>query len=528
MAEEPACLGGLVTQDGSLDMEQIKVQMIKEFEARLEKKEEELWRRGQAEMRKLQQEQQQMNARMAAMQDRETSLVNEMSTLRGALMDVTSKFETVVKDMREVLRTIPGGHRSGMSPSAISTTASPDALNRAEACHAQTPGSTCKGTELLLAGSQRYTPTSAWAAHNPMEESSIAEMPSFDKVSSADCRTPDFCTPPRSSGPAEETALPTDSFASHAAASSCSPAVLSLANALPSALPSSPLPCGPAGVASSQPSPGLKRLQLAEHLDCPDVEQPSPPSSVQAALARGTPSPPRPYGSHKSGGTRYQLELIKEQGFVTLGMEVNPEDDETLFVKAIDEHGLVAVHNLRQDSDDTRILVGDKIVQVNDVSNSYDGMLSECKYKQHLTIVVLRPGGDSDDSAEESASETSKVPSPVVMRLRAEAQAFVPSTQKEAPQTSVGAPPGLERHEIAGGEGTGLGPGAEHSMAAPSGYTQQAAPLLIPGANPGQILAPYLPAAVTPSCGTPLATLPPAAYTVNSSMEEEVKRALFP
>eukprot|EP00971_Amphidinium_carterae_P003338 65820-Amphidinium_carterae.1 len=121
-------------------------------------------------------------------------------------------------------------------------------------------------------------------------------------------------------------------------------------------------------------------------------------------------------------------------------MEVDQLEDETLSVKAIDACGLVGAHNLKQDTDSNRIMVGDVIVQINDVANTTDGMLQECKTKHLLRIVLVRRSVDAEESGEETASEATKLAAPMVMRLRADAQAFVPSAHTG--QSSV--PPGLE------------------------------------------------------------------------------------
>eukprot|EP00971_Amphidinium_carterae_P191022 3790952-Amphidinium_carterae.1 len=275
MAGESPQRGRIATPDG---FDALKSLLMKDFAAKLEEKEEELWRRGQVEMRKLQQEQQQMAARMVVMQDRETSLMAEMSTLRRALLDVTSKFEFVVKDMREVLRSMPQKSGGGMSPSVLSTMASPNIIKGEELNLAGTPAST--GREPLHS-SHRYTPISMWGATT--EESSIIEMPSFDKA--AEGRIADFCTPPRRSG-AEHSAMtrfPSDSGVSQGAASSCSPAVLSLATALPSVALESPHPYR--APSANVGSPGLTPLQLAACLDRQEHESNSP-GSVQAVRSK--------------------------------------------------------------------------------------------------------------------------------------------------------------------------------------------------------------------------------------------------
>mmetsp|Transcript_71705 Transcript_71705/g.134101 ORF Transcript_71705/g.134101 Transcript_71705/m.134101 type:complete len:427 (-) Transcript_71705:71-1351(-) len=423
MAGESPQRGRGATPDG-FDMEAFKRLMVQEFEAKLEEKEEELWRRGQVEMRKMQQEQQQMAARMGVLQDREASLMAEMATLRGALLDVTSKFELVVKDMREVLRSMPRNDGGTITPSVLSTTASPNIIKGDHLNQAHTPASTGRSTEQLL-GSYQYTPVSLWGAHNVTEESSIVEMASLDRVSSAEGRSPDFCTPPRRQGAGEDTTF-----------ASCSPAVLSLATALPSVGVESPNP-QPANIRSL--SSGLTPLKLAACLDGQEHEANSPGSSAQAGFASSTSPAPKEHDERRSASARLTVAVTKERGYETLGMEVDQLEDETLSVKAIDDSGLVGAHNLKQDSDANRIMVGDVIVQINDIAKNTEGMLQECKSKQILHITVLRRVADVEDT-----SEASKHASHTPMRMRAEAQAFVPSTQTELGQSALGAPPGLE------------------------------------------------------------------------------------
>lgn len=186
------------------------------------------------------------------------------------------------------------------------------------------------------------------------------------------------------------------------------------------------------------------------------------------------------------------IELMKEPGFTTLGMEVNQLDDSSLRIESIDEHGLVGWHNARQESELSQILVGDCIVEVNGVRSEAGLMLHECKVKQHLSIVLSRDvmgiGGMGWDtqgitgsrSHVSSADELAKGGSPVAStslplvvlgprllssghradeqsatdvggagsspsggQLRPDAQVFVPSSAQKEAAVPVFAPPGL-------------------------------------------------------------------------------------
>merc|ERR1719253_413638 len=102
-----------------------------DLEAKLSQKEESLWRRGQVEIRRLQLEHAQVASSVGTLQERQEAIVKENQKIRGALLEVTSKFETVVKEMREVLRTMPQTQQRGSpSPSVASTSASCEAVEQ--------------------------------------------------------------------------------------------------------------------------------------------------------------------------------------------------------------------------------------------------------------------------------------------------------------------------------------------------------------------------------------------------------------
>merc|ERR1712137_1270098 len=105
-------------------------------------------------------------------------------------------------------------------------------------------------------------------------------------------------------------------------------------------------------------------------------------------------------------------------------------------VEGIDHHGLVARHNAIQDSDTQGLLVGDRIVEVNSVRQDPGKILEQCKIAQRLLITVARYvlGGAATRSINHVRNDSASSPPP--MRLRPEAEVFVPSAQKDVTATS--------------------------------------------------------------------------------------------
>jgi hypothetical protein len=139
----------------------------------------------------------------------------------------------------------------------------------------------------------------------------------------------------------------------------------------------------------------------------------------------------------------FSVKILKEPGFATLGIEVN-EEDACLMVEGIDGNGLVARHNEKQESDPQRLLVGDRIVEVNGIRQDPARILGECKAKRHLIFTVARyiPGG---------APAVAPPPEPL-KQLRPEAEVFVPASAQTSAvaataQSSLVMPPGLEHRE---------------------------------------------------------------------------------
>lgn len=426
------------------DLEALQEKIMVQIQHKLSQKEESLWRRGQVEIKRLQTQQKEVTATLSVMQERQENLVKENQKMRGALMEVTTKFEQVVKQMREVLRALPQAQqqeqaRPSPSPSEASTAASGEAPREEQVASREEPtlASGLQAPVGWFAGSSQCgmdTPISMWHGSRGMpacgEESAV---PPALGASCSDSEAKYFSTPPRVAAGA----MPADDFlaqlpipGSWGSAAAPSPAVLSLASAIPSSV---------AAPTTPSPSPGTaQRLHLAEWLPDPtasskqDVLMPTPPlptrqsevPSVASGTAMGCPS-----SQHS-----VTIELNKEPGFTTLGIEVN-QDDGTLKVEHIDEHGFVGHYNQALAAEDqaNRVLIGDRIVEVNGIRDAPSRMLHECKVSQRLTVTLERK------SEVCGAKET---------KLRPDAQVFVPSAQKGSQVPSaegVAAPPGLEQ-----------------------------------------------------------------------------------
>lgn len=424
------------------NLEALQEKIMVQIQHKLSQKEESLWRRGQVEIKRLQTQQKEVTATLSMMQERQDNLVKENQKMRGALMEVTTKFEQVVKQMREVLRALPQAQqqeqaRPSPSPSEASTAASGEAPREEQVASREepTPASGLQASVGWFAGGSQCgidTPISMW--HGSRGMSACGEESAVPPVLGASCSDAEakyFSTPPRVAAGA----MPADDFLAQAlpipgswgSAAAPSPAVLSLASAIPSSM---------AAPVTPSPSPGTaQRLNLAEWLPDPtssgkqEVLMPTPPlptrqsevPSAASGTATGCPSP-----QHS-----VKIELNKEPGFTTLGIEVN-QDDGTLKVEHIDEHGFVGHYNKALEAEDqaNRVLIGDRIVEVNGIRDAPSRMLHECKVSQRLTVTLER---------KTEVKET---------KLRPDAQVFVPSAQKGSQVPSaegVAAPPGLEQ-----------------------------------------------------------------------------------
>lgn len=592
MAEDLACSG--LAAGGAPALEALKGRIMAEIEAKLSLKEEALWKRGQVEIMRLKQEHKDVKDSVDQLKEKQNSLLNENQKIRGALVEVTSRFERVVKEMREVLQVLQhqggiAGHTERLaqhlspSPSVASTSASEA---RDDQPSEPTPGS-IMGTELTpgaITGSaershQQYL-------NSPMEQSNEisgldASPPPSTEDATVESKT--FCTPPRMPGmpiSAEDAALHSDASAAWGLAGSTpSPAVLSLASALPSGFGVSLTPNpSPSSAKDENSPPNRQRLSLSACLERQGSGSFTTPSS-DAGVA-GTPPSARPTdtpptaastGTSAAGlGGLVTVELVKEQGFVTLGMEVNQIDNMSLRVESVDEHGLVGRHNSRQESDASRVREGDRIVEVNNIMHDPNQMLNECKVQQRLVLKLLRdiscpvalstptPSGagvvasnseTNEASAEDSFTtadeeqqqkEGKLLSSPVAThRLRPEASVFVPSAQKTAAQqhqdvsAAMQIPPGLEYDSnlvqlqpllsLPTISPATLAPATAAGLRAPT----LTAPPLLPqvGSGLSQPLAPLAPQLVPMMMDNHVVASPAtAAY----DDPEEVKRALFP
>jgi len=478
-----------------------------DIEAKLLQKEESLWRRGQVEIRKLQLEQQAVTSCIGKMQEKQAALMTENQKIRGVLLEVTTKFELVVKEMREVLRALPpratGEQRLSPSPSVASTSAS-EVVREENSFEQPSFEQPSELSSSILTGAD---PSGVWSIdsarqhlvqqtppvvcklpmwHTRGNAEGLTELPCFDAEDTGLGESATFCTPPRATPNSEDVGNTVDQAmvappppASWVGTTGASPgpAVLSLATALPS---NSPVP---------SPSPGLKaqRLHLAEHLEQQVIATPPPHARDIDVPRLKQPEPtPSTAGAHLATPIRqfdfFNIDLIKEDGFMTLGVEVHQLDGASLRIESIDEHGLVGRHNLLQDSDVNRVHVGDRIIEVNGVRHDPVRMLQECRVQQRLAFTLVRgaagsnttgkantswdtsgqadaievqvaPKDDSSSSASaamslsraSTAATGTKAGSPLPTRLRPEASVFIPSAKKELSQV---VPPGLELYDL--------------------------------------------------------------------------------
>eukprot|EP00927_Polykrikos_kofoidii_P073428 TRINITY_DN69467_c0_g1_i1.p1 TRINITY_DN69467_c0_g1~~TRINITY_DN69467_c0_g1_i1.p1 ORF type:complete len:525 (+),score=91.34 TRINITY_DN69467_c0_g1_i1:96-1670(+) len=470
------------------EFEAIKIQILGEIEARLGHKDESLWRRGQVEIQKLQREQQQVRSAVDMMQERQASLIAETQKIRGALLDVTSKFELVVSEMRQVLRVqrqhgsrhrSPPARALSPSPSVASTSASPQSRGRGvheTRSAAPTPGASSTCTPVCATGSadcsvepfaedsgcgsssRRQTPRSAHAIAVPQE---LAHA--LDAESMMPQRVAESDEGALSGGVASMLGQE-----SHVLLTRCA--------------------LGPARADATAPTSSCDELvRLAQSLGRRVGAIPFGGS----AATEGLPPSPVSFASQQSEPDFVRVELVKEDGFVTLGIEVNQVDGTCLRVEGIDDHGLVARYNSRQENELSMVHVYDCIVDVNGVTREPLRMLQECKTQQRLALVLAREkaalgvGSASGSAATEAPcveqgstalacnmlqepqdlscvsiserrllkatqdSQKFDVASLLLpSRLRPDAQEFVPCYPTETACNSFVLPPGLGRHDL--------------------------------------------------------------------------------
>lgn len=478
-----------------------------EIEDKLSKKENNLWSRGQVELKRLQQEQQTVKDRIGQIQDKQSAMLTDNKQIRGALLEVTSRFELVVKEMREVLKALPqqasasGAEGAALQPSpapSVASTSASEALR--DDLSPDTSYETAVGGSVEKSG-LRLTPSTGVSSQRSPGVKTQPNAAGDRQREIEDMPGATFCTPPRN-----DTAGVQDS--SMDAGTAGSPAVLSLAKSLL-----------PVSTGTPDCSPGTaKRLQLAECLDAAQSSTPltAPPSPPESRQKVPTPSPVRQFDFVK-------VDLVKDPGFVTLGIEVNQLDGVSLAVEHIDEHGLVGRHNAQQEvGSRNRVLVGDRLIEVNGITQDPAGMLQECKVQPRLSFIIARDSGRSSrtssdaDAADCSPGEDAPQPLTTTGRLRPEASVFVPASQCEvqAPPLVLPAvavvPPGFESYDSAGlltlPTGPSLGTQFASMLEAAGGIGMHCAPPSLP----------------PPPMGMPLVNI-----NTGYDQDEEVKRVLF-
>lgn len=506
-----------------VDLEALKGSLMSEIEAKLSKKEDDLWKRGQFEIKRLQQEQEKVKESIGSLQQNQDSLLKQNKEIRGALLQVTSSFESVVKEMREALRALPQQHAVNLStavvshvqpspsPSVASTSASEalrDELSPDSIYEPTVAGSSEKA-------SMRTTPLTAARDHqSPGASGKKSAASELQREVEKELSGGTFCTPPRNDG-SQDSALD--------AVPPASPPVLSLANSLPPA-------------ANSPKSSPACKLQLAEcltggqssNIATSSAVIPPPPSSPSVRQADSSSSTFRGLASVSSAKQFdfVKIELIKESGFVTLGIEVNQEDGVSLRVEKIDNDGLVGRHNARLDArSESRVQLGDRVIEVNGIRQDPNSMLQECKARQHLLFTISRDSlptqmtrkasSDGDSSADDASGQAAS--SPTATKMRPEASVFVPASHaaqeaQSAPPLVLPAvavvPPGFESYDSAGLLTLPTGPALGTQFAS-----------MLEAAAVGMHGHPSLP---PPPLGMPM-----VAGSPGYDEDEEVKRALF-
>lgn len=476
------------------ELQALKECIVAEIEAKQSQKEESLWRRGQAEIRSLKQELSQVTQQVAQLQEAKTALQLENQNLKSAMANVVSKFEFVVKEMSEVVRTLPATaaeRRIPPSPSAASTVATAASeVKRDDRGMEPTPGS-CASTEANLWSAERApkaspsTPLRTWRRPEPSTQSTaptedqtklldgaleealglLEERLPRDRDHARDRELRQFSTPPRMSGSvldrlaspegpmtscsSQEVLFPQAPASWRGPVSSPAPIpVISLANAL------NPSPV--------QLSPTPQRLNLLDHLDLQDPPVPQVPlipPIPEHSLA--SPNPSRRLDFSAAGPTTpiprsydfLQVELVKEPNYNSLGIEVDP-DEKSLRIEKVAPTGLIHYFNSKQDEEKNKVGCGDCIIEVNGIHGEPDRMLHEIKVRTRLVLTLKRRSAeDSKDSramasegsdeAAGAAQEGDELPklmgSPATSQLRPQAEEFVP---KDVSRTQ---PPGLER-----------------------------------------------------------------------------------
>lgn len=97
---EPCGLSGIA--------DSLREEIMADVEARLSQKADSMWKKGQAEFGKLQQDRKEVMASIAELQTSQESLITEQTEMHSALLDIATKMEFVALEMREALRATKG------------------------------------------------------------------------------------------------------------------------------------------------------------------------------------------------------------------------------------------------------------------------------------------------------------------------------------------------------------------------------------------------------------------------------------
>jgi len=113
MDEEPpicpeATPAAAAKSEGSLSTlaEALREEIMVDVEAVLSEKADSLWKRGQAELQKVQQNRKEVASSLTGLRERQELQIAEQVAMQGALLDLTTKMEFVAQEMREALRTV--------------------------------------------------------------------------------------------------------------------------------------------------------------------------------------------------------------------------------------------------------------------------------------------------------------------------------------------------------------------------------------------------------------------------------------
>lgn len=411
---------------------ELKDEILAVIDARVAEKEEQLWRRGQVEIHRLQKEQQEIRQTVNKLVKGQNRIDSELKKHMGALLNLTQNFETLASEMKQVCKSLPKTplpshlqletHQSP-APSHAST-AIPDSGTR-QRRHLPTPLSVAGGVDtsaISCASDLRPTSTRAsreqrWQTGTPAQQVRSSLHSLVDEEEQEDPQIALFQSP-------HNLSMSTGGAADVSAIS----------------LPGLPLsPTGTTAEATLEVSaiefPLEGALDASDILNVSDVSVrapegvtpkssdgglslPAPPPAPQQVAAAALDTVPEPPAVTRTNSGLVLIEVLKEPGFVTLGIEVNESDnDGCLTVEGIDDTGLFARHNAQQQADWQKMHVGDCVVAVNDAKGDAERMLKECRERQRLQFWIRR--GEQ--------------------RLRPEARPFVPA----AGSAPMPPPPGL-------------------------------------------------------------------------------------